>query len=73
MKIILTIVFAGMAVASLFVSSKDPGSSPLWFGNKKLLGVVADGKHLKKWTKPAIVLISFIFFGAGILIIWFGR
>ena len=71
-KIILTIVFAALAVASVFIDSKEPGPLPLWFGNRKLLEIVTDGRHLKKWAKPVFVFISFVFFGACILVIWFG-
>ena len=71
-KVILTFVFVGLAVASLFIDARYPGPQWLWIGNKRLLKTVTNGAHLKRWAKPLVVTILFLFFGACIILIWIG-
>lgn len=72
-KVILTLVFAGICITACIVDPKDPGPDRLWFGTPTLRRALVNKKgSLRKHTKPVFVLLVFLLFGFGILVIWSG-
>lgn len=70
-KIILTLVFLGICITACCMDPRDPGPEYLWLGNNSFRRAFLDKNgDLKKHIKPIFVLIVFVLFGSGILVIW---